>query len=354
MIPQAFRQGFAIWLTGLPSSGKTTVAYALGQMLLDRGILVQVLDSDDLRRKFTPHPTYSPRERDCFYDILAFFASFVTDIGINILIAATASRRSYRQAARDRIARFAEVYVECSPKACRARDPKGLWARADRGEITTLPGAGAPYEPPESPEVHVDTVRYSADESALQILRQLDVQAFFANEYPLSSMTKPVTKGQDEGGRVMFENILLATDGSPHAEEALAYARGLALRDDAQVIVVLAFEPVPTHLGEPWQGRVTARHVAAGQEVADDAAQKLQEAGVDVIVEVLEGPPADAILKAADVRECDLIVMGSRGHGTLASLLLGSVSHRVLAHARAPVLIVKATEEKTKQGPSIG
>ena len=69
----------------------------------------------------------------------------------------------------------------------------------------------------------------------------------------------------------------------------------------------------------------------------------LMKAGREVIVEVLEGPPADAILRVADVRQCDLIVMGSRGHGTLASLLLGGVSHRLLAHAQAPVMIVSAT-----------
>lgn len=142
----------------------------------------------------------------------------------------------------------------------------------------------------------------------------------------------------------MFRKILLATDGSPHAETALEYARDLALRDDAQVIVVHAFEQVPTHLGEPWGGQIMARHVAVGREVAQEAAQQLQEAGVDVIVEVLEGPPADAILRVADVRQADLVVMGSRGHGQLASLLLGSVSHRVLAHTHLPVMVVKATE----------
>ena len=88
-----------------------------------------------------------------------------------------------------------------------------------------------------------------------------------------------------------------------------------------------------------------ACHVAAGHQVANEAAQKLQEAGLEVLVQVLEGPPADAVLRVADVRQCDLIVMGSRGHGTLASLLLGSVSHRVLAHAKAPVMIVRATAE---------
>ena len=83
------------------------------------------------------------------------------------------------------------------------------------------------------------------------------------------------------------------------------------------------------------------------RRVADAAAQKLQEAGLDVVIEVLEGPPADAILRVADVRECDLLVMGCRGHGALASLLLGSVSHRVLAHAQAPVMIVGATGKET-------
>jgi nucleotide-binding universal stress UspA family protein len=141
----------------------------------------------------------------------------------------------------------------------------------------------------------------------------------------------------------VFEKILLATDGSPHAAEALQYARDLALRDGAQVIVVHAFAPVPSYLGEPWGDRAMARHVAAGHEVANEAAQVLQEADLEVIVEVLEGPPADAILRVADVRQCDLIVMGSRGHGALASLLLGSVSHRVLAHAQVPVMIVSAT-----------
>jgi nucleotide-binding universal stress UspA family protein len=145
----------------------------------------------------------------------------------------------------------------------------------------------------------------------------------------------------------MFKRILLATDGSPDAEQAMVYARDLALRDGARVFVVHAFDPVPGYLGDPWRDRVAARHVSAGQEVADNATQSLREAGIDVIVEVLEGPPADAILKVADVRACDLIVMGSRGHGTFASLLLGSVSHRVLSHARIPVMAVRAQEEKT-------
>jgi nucleotide-binding universal stress UspA family protein len=141
---------------------------------------------------------------------------------------------------------------------------------------------------------------------------------------------------------IRFSRILLATDSSPNCEGAFEYARDLALRDNAQVILVHAFASIPTYLGEPWREQVIEKTVGYGEQVANRVAERLREAGVDVIVEVLEGPPADAVLRVADIQQCDLIVMGNRGHGEVASLLLGSVSHRVVAHAHAPVLIARA------------
>ena len=138
----------------------------------------------------------------------------------------------------------------------------------------------------------------------------------------------------------MFKRILLATDGSAHANEALEYARDLALRDEAQLIVVHAVPRVLAHLGDPWRDQAIRRNIVEGEQVTGPAATQLREAGVEVVVEVLEGPPAEAIVRVAEIRQCDLIVMGSRGRGELTSLLLGSVSHRVLAHAKVPVLIV--------------
>jgi adenylylsulfate kinase len=172
--------GFAIWLTGLPSSGKTTVAYVLRDLLAERGIAAQVLDSDELRTRLTPHPTYSPRERDWFYAMVAYVAELLTTNGVNCLIAATAARRVYREEARKRITRFAEVYVDCSPEVCQKRDPKGLWQKAQQGEVASLPGMGMPYEPPSSPDVRVDTETHSAQDAAQRIFAQLDGEGFFS------------------------------------------------------------------------------------------------------------------------------------------------------------------------------
>ena len=177
---KGIKSGFAIWLTGLPSSGKTTIAKALKNLLLKKVAAVQVLDSDDLRQKLTPHPTYSPKERDWFYDMVTFLAELLTDNGVNVIIAATASRRTYRRTARSRIKRFAEVYIDCSPDVCRARDSKGLWKKAGKGEIGFLPGGGAPFEPPESPEVRLDTAELSIDVAARTILNELNKKGFFS------------------------------------------------------------------------------------------------------------------------------------------------------------------------------
>ena len=142
----------------------------------------------------------------------------------------------------------------------------------------------------------------------------------------------------------MFKKILLATDGSAHAAEALKFARELAVRDGATVIVVHAFEHVPSYLGEPMKSDLMARYVTAGREIVDQVAAELEDACVSVEKEILGGPPADAILRVVETHQPDLIVMGSRGLGEVTGLLLGSVSHRVLAHSPVPVMIVRAQE----------
>ena len=142
----------------------------------------------------------------------------------------------------------------------------------------------------------------------------------------------------------MFERILLATDGSIHAKKALTYTRELAEASGGEVIVVHAFEPISPLWGDSIQEEQIKNRLAGAEEITRQAGQVLEGAGIKVDIEILEGPPADAILRVVDARQPDLIVMGTRGRSEPTSLLLGSVSHRVMAHSKIPVMVVRAEE----------
>jgi adenylylsulfate kinase len=170
--------GFAVWLTGLPASGKTTLARALAQALAARGVSVQILDSDELRRVLTPQPTYSASERDWFYQTMVFIGQLLVQNGVNVLFAATASRRRYRDRARQAIERFMEVYVHCSLETCMARDEKGIYAKGLAGKATTVPGLQVPYQEPQNPALTIDTERQTPEEGVRAILARLEERSF--------------------------------------------------------------------------------------------------------------------------------------------------------------------------------
>jgi len=138
-----------------------------------------------------------------------------------------------------------------------------------------------------------------------------------------------------------ISRIVYATDGSSHARKALDWVVDIARRRQAQVIVVTAYEPIPRDLGTPHLEELMARRPAEATAIAAEAAAVLQREGIVHELEVLEGPPGDAILNVARTRRGDLIVMGSRGRGRLEAALLGSVSQRVVQEAPCPVLIVR-------------
>ena len=159
-------KGYAIWLTGLPASGKSTIVAALRPQLEGLGCVVEVLESDAVRRILTPAPTYSHEERDLFYRALAFMGARLAAHGVTVIFDATANRRAYRDFARSLIPRFIEVAVECPLELAMQRDYKGTYQRGQRGEASTVPGLQDPYEAPLNPEVQVDTTRFSANEAA--------------------------------------------------------------------------------------------------------------------------------------------------------------------------------------------
>jgi adenylylsulfate kinase len=164
------RPAFAVWLTGLPASGKSAIARALLHDLHARGLDPAVLESDALRLLLTPRPRYDEAERDLFYAAMAYLGAFLVERGVPVIFDATANRRGYRAAARERIGRFAEVFVDCPLEVCERRDPKGLYRSARQGGAPTLPGAQAGYEPPERPELEVRSDAVSADEAARRIV----------------------------------------------------------------------------------------------------------------------------------------------------------------------------------------
>ena len=164
---------FAVWITGLPASGKSTITRGLARELASRGVDVAVIESDALRRVLTPHPTYSEQERETFYQSMAYIGSLLVTHGVPVIFDATANRRAYRAAARSAIERFAEVYVDCLLDVCMMRDPKGIYGKARSGEASTVPGVQASYEPPEHAEVVVSGSG-DATEAARAILQMLE------------------------------------------------------------------------------------------------------------------------------------------------------------------------------------
>jgi adenylylsulfate kinase len=143
--------GVVVWFTGLPASGKSTLALAVRSALKDSGVLPCLLDGDVVRHLLAPLLDYSPRGRRAFYAALAALAAELARQGLTVLVPATAHERAFRHQARSLAPQFIEVWVSTPLEECRRRDPKGLYAAAD--ERGSLPGIGVPYEAPDDPAV---------------------------------------------------------------------------------------------------------------------------------------------------------------------------------------------------------
>ncbi len=168
------KEGFAIWLTGLPASGKTAVAEAIMRRLEELyEIKVQHLESDTLRKVLTPQPSYSATEREWFYDVIVYIGEMLTKNGINIIIDATGNRLAHREKARHSIGKFLEVYIRCPLKVCMDRDPKGIYGLAKSGKTTTVPGMQDVYEEPVSPDLIIDSDKVSPETGAEHVIANI-------------------------------------------------------------------------------------------------------------------------------------------------------------------------------------
>jgi len=138
----------------------------------------------------------------------------------------------------------------------------------------------------------------------------------------------------------MFERILAGVDGSAAALRAARQAGDLARVLGAHLYVVVAFDPIPDYLGEPYWEEAAAARLGKAQRVLEQAVEAIGDVPSGIETEMLEGRPAEAILEVAKNREADLIVVGTHGNHALHSLLLGSQSHKIISRATCPVLVV--------------
>ena len=164
---------FVIWLTGPSGAGKTTLANALAKRFEELGYSVEVLDGDGIRSKLYPDLGFSKEEREMHNRVVVEMAKLLAKNGVITIVSVIAPYREWREYARREIEKFVEVYLRCPVEVRIQRDPKGLYAKALRGEIKGLTGLDGEYEEPENPELILDTDRMCIEEEVEAIVKKV-------------------------------------------------------------------------------------------------------------------------------------------------------------------------------------
>jgi adenylylsulfate kinase len=170
------QKGVVIWFTGLPSSGKSTIAHAIEEELFRRGHLSFVLDGDNIRHGLNKNLGFSPEDREENIRRIGEVAKLFADSGLITMTAFISPYLKDRERNRRLLedGEFIEVFVKVSLEEAERRDPKGLYKKARAGEIKEFTGIDAPYEEPFNPELIIDTDKLDLEESAKMVIRFLE------------------------------------------------------------------------------------------------------------------------------------------------------------------------------------
>ena len=168
------RAGCCVWFTGLSGAGKSTIAEIVVAELRDRGSRVELLDGDEVREHLSKGLGFSKEDRDTNVLRIGFVASLLARNGVVAVTAAISPYRELRDEVRGWIENFVEVHVATTLEDCEARDVKGLYAKARAGEIPEFTGVSDPYEPPEEPEIRIETAGHTPAESAAVVITWLE------------------------------------------------------------------------------------------------------------------------------------------------------------------------------------
>ena len=166
-------KGVTVWMTGLPGSGKTTLAKIVETKLKSQGSRVEVFDGDEVRKNLSSDLGFSKHDRELHAKRVSYVSKLLSRNGVIAIVALISPYREFRENARKDIPDFFEVYVKASLETCAERDPKGLYKKARMGEIKDLTGPQDPYEEPLTPELVVDTENSTPEESAGLIISRL-------------------------------------------------------------------------------------------------------------------------------------------------------------------------------------
>jgi adenylylsulfate kinase len=166
--------GTFLWFTGVPASGKSTIGKGVEKALRERGVKIENLDADEIRANLSPDLGYTAKDRDLNTKRLAFMGKMLTRNGVCAIVAAVSPLRQHRDRARQMVDQFMEIHVKASLDTCKQRDPKGLYKRAERGEIADIAGWHMPFEEPEKPEVVCETDTEDIDTCVNKVLATME------------------------------------------------------------------------------------------------------------------------------------------------------------------------------------
>jgi len=165
-----------LWFTGLPSSGKSTIAGEVEYELHRRGVRTYLLDGDNIRHGLNSDLGFSPEDREENIRRIGEVAKLFVDSGTVVLVAFISPYRKDRERARNLVeeGEFVEIYVKCPVEVCEKRDPKGMYRKAREGKVQEFTGVSAPYEEPLNPEIVLETDKLSIEECVEKVIRYLE------------------------------------------------------------------------------------------------------------------------------------------------------------------------------------
>jgi adenylylsulfate kinase len=172
------RKGVTVWFTGLPCSGKTTIADKVALNLKNRGLKVERLDGDIVRKGLTSDLGFSKEDRNKNIERVTFVAKLLTRNDVIVLATFISPYIQRRQQTREEIGEFVEVYVKASVEECIKRDVKGMYKKAMEGKIKNFTGVDDPYEEPPNPEIVLDTEVETVQESVEKVLNYLEKKGY--------------------------------------------------------------------------------------------------------------------------------------------------------------------------------